>query len=173
MPFAKTQENFFSTARLRAGEILRLLVCGIVTAGHVGSAYAEEAESNLPYTIRSVAPNYPPALRRDHIEGRVKAQIKLNIDGRIEDIKILESEPAGIFDQAVLDAVTQWRIQPKCGVRFDKPFTLERSFSFKLLDDNDDIPPRPSPLPESAQNLGLVQTESGTRIAIIDPCKPD
>jgi TonB family protein len=34
-------------------------------------------------------------------------------DGRLEQIRIIDSSPSGVFDAAALDAVRQWRARPR------------------------------------------------------------
>ncbi len=46
-------------------------------------------------------------------EGWVLAELDITTDGRATGARVLESFPAGVFDQAVLSAVTKWRFRPR------------------------------------------------------------
>lgn len=57
-------------------------------------------------------PEVPPRARRDGVSGFVKVQLLIGKSGSVEELKILEAEPAGVFDQAVLDTLPSWRFAP-------------------------------------------------------------
>lgn len=58
-------------------------------------------------------PDFPIQARRNGITaGRVEAQITVGADGSVTDVKILKSEPRGVFDRAVTSAVSRWKYQP-------------------------------------------------------------
>ncbi len=80
-----------------------------------------------------INPMYPPHLRRIGIEGHVKARIRVDKEGSVAGIDIVESEPQGRFDRTVLHALRQWKFQPKTvdGVRmaYSGVVTIE----FKLV----------------------------------------
>ncbi len=62
--------------------------------------------------LAQLPPNYPYTAKRRHIEGWVKIQFVVNKQGRVEDIRILKSEPEGTFDNAVQLAVSRWKFKP-------------------------------------------------------------
>ncbi|EEM6324558.1 TonB family protein [Salmonella enterica] len=59
--------------------------------------------------ISRPGPVYPSRLSDLRIEGRVKFIIDINSSGRVENFRILESQPANMFDDSVRDAVAMWR----------------------------------------------------------------
>ena len=59
--------------------------------------------------IGDAGPVYPEAARAQGIEGWVRLRYDITIDGRVENLKVLESSPPGVFDAAALAAVAQWR----------------------------------------------------------------
>ena len=59
--------------------------------------------------VEDAGPLYPEAARADGIEGWVKLEYDISIDGRVENLRVLESSPAGVFDAAAMAAVAQWR----------------------------------------------------------------
>jgi protein TonB len=54
-------------------------------------------------------PEYPFRARRRGIEGQVLVAFDVTADGATQNIEILEAKPPGVFDEAVLKAVRQWR----------------------------------------------------------------
>jgi protein TonB len=61
--------------------------------------------------VRSI-PVYPYKALQRNIEGTVEVKFLVGADGRISDIQILDSQPAGLFDAAVREAVPQWTFRP-------------------------------------------------------------
>ncbi|SDZ77910.1 outer membrane transport energization protein TonB [Desulfuromusa kysingii] len=59
-----------------------------------------------------VKPIYPYRAKRMNITGYVKIQFDVGRDGHVGTMKILESVPPGVFDDAVLQVVQKWRFQP-------------------------------------------------------------
>ena len=59
--------------------------------------------------IEDAGPVYPEAARGQGIEGWVRLRYDITIDGRVENLNVLESSPPGVFDAAALAAVAQWR----------------------------------------------------------------
>jgi len=55
---------------------------------------------------------YPAKAAKDGIKGYVVINMLIGKDGSVEVAKVLESEPAGVFDEAALNAVYQWRFSP-------------------------------------------------------------
>ncbi len=62
--------------------------------------------------VEGAQPAYPQAAREAGIEGEVTVVYTVTAEGRVTDLRVLESEPAGVFDQAALDAVRTWRYRP-------------------------------------------------------------
>lgn len=66
----------------------------------------------MPKAKRRGAPKYPPAAERSGIEGSVVVEFGLTPEGHTRDIKVVESTPPGVFDDAAVDAVRDWRFEP-------------------------------------------------------------
>lgn len=61
---------------------------------------------------RYVAPEYPDRALTDRIGGSVTVQYIVNKQGRTQDVKVVESDPRGVFDSAATDAIRRWRYRP-------------------------------------------------------------
>lgn len=55
---------------------------------------------------------YPKEAVKKGIKGYVVINMLIGKDGSVEVAKVLESQPAGVFDQAALDAVYSWKFSP-------------------------------------------------------------
>ena len=68
-------------------------------------------ESTLTRT-RYVAPQFPQVARQRSIDGWVDLQFLVGIDGAVSDVAVVGAQPAGMFEDAALDAVRHWRYRP-------------------------------------------------------------
>ncbi len=66
----------------------------------------------VPVPKFKAAPRYPYRAKRMGREGTVKIGFLVDKDGNVSDIKILEANPSGFFEEAVLDAVSSWKYAP-------------------------------------------------------------
>jgi len=55
---------------------------------------------------------YPKKARKQGVEGYVVMNLLLNDQGHIETIKILESVPQGVFDDAAQEGIRGWSFKP-------------------------------------------------------------
>ena len=61
---------------------------------------------------RFTAPTFPVAARQRGISGWVDVQFVVRVDGSVADVSVIGSQPAGMFEQAALDAVRKWQYKP-------------------------------------------------------------
>jgi TonB family protein len=76
---------------------------------------------------------YPEQAYKQKIEGVVRVAYDVTVDGTVENARVVESNPPGVFDAAALDAVRKWRFHP--AVRNGKPVATQDMVSpvkFKL-----------------------------------------
>ncbi|MEJ0084229.1 MAG: TonB family protein [Pseudomonadota bacterium] len=66
----------------------------------------------LAKIVKRVSPVLPGGLPRK-AKGYVLVQYNITEAGRVSDVEVLESEPAGTFDDAALDAVRKWVYEPR------------------------------------------------------------
>lgn len=74
--------------------------------------YSAREVDVLPRALRDIRPDYPTEADRRRLSGSVKLQIKLEADGRVSDIEVVESTPQGMFDESALAAFRQARFSP-------------------------------------------------------------
>ncbi len=72
-------------------------------------AAVDVVPAKLVKRVAPVAPaNTPPKSR-----GQVVVQFEIGLNGKVSDIEVVESEPRGVFDDAVRDAVRKWVYEPR------------------------------------------------------------
>jgi TonB family protein len=66
-------------------------------------------------------PKYPAQAIKDGISGLVMLELLVGVDGKPREIKIVDSEPAGVFDRFAVEAAEQWRFNAgRNGARGEK-----------------------------------------------------
>lgn len=63
--------------------------------------------------MRYITPEYPDAARTQGTEGFVVVAFSVNTDGSIDNVRIVESTPPGVFDEVALDAAARLRFEPR------------------------------------------------------------
>ena len=61
---------------------------------------------------RYVPPKFPVEARERGLSGWVDVLLVIRPDGSVSDVSITGAEPAGLFEQAAVDAVRRWRYKP-------------------------------------------------------------
>lgn len=57
-------------------------------------------------------PVYPAAAKAAGIEGRVTVRYDVTVQGTVVNPRVIEAVPAGVFEEAALTTVAQWRFRP-------------------------------------------------------------
>jgi protein TonB len=76
-----------------------------------GQYLAGELDSPLT-PLAKVRPIYPVRASRRGIEGWVKIQFIVNTFGGVENIKVIEAQPEGVFDKSVINCLARWKFKP-------------------------------------------------------------
>lgn len=78
----------------------------------VAAAGETRGGRTLPAPASIVQPEYPrEALRRGQ-EGYVMLEFTVTANGEVTNVAIMDSEPAGVFEQPVREAISRWRFEP-------------------------------------------------------------
>jgi len=92
------------------------------------------SDSDIMPLVR-VLPVYPPRAQSRGIEGWVLVEFTISPAGTVKDPVVIDAEPSGIFNRAMLRAIRKWKYQPKIvdgvavarpGVRVRQNFELEQ-----------------------------------------------
>lgn len=65
-----------------------------------------------PRVIKRSPIIYPELARKQGVSGFVRMNVLIDENGSVEDVKVVESEPNGIFDLKADSTVRQWRFEP-------------------------------------------------------------
>jgi TonB family protein len=88
-----------------------------------------QAEGEVSPLIQ-VSPTYPPAALAAGTEGYVEVRFKVDLEGMVTEPEVVASEPAGVFDDAAIAAVSRWRFTHPAG----EPQTRTERIDFTLDD---------------------------------------
>jgi len=72
----------------------------------------EDAVDSLPEPRSRRSPEYPSKARERGIQGHVLLRLKISESGDVEQIKVVDAQPAGVFEDVAVAAVRQWTFQP-------------------------------------------------------------
>lgn len=72
-----------------------------------------------PKVLRRIPPAYPFSAKRRRITGKVVVRFLVDVEGKVDNVKVLEAAPKGVFEDSVLSAINKWRFSP--GVLEGKP----------------------------------------------------
>ncbi len=92
----------------------------------------ESTVDDPPKPVERVAPEYPSRARAKAVEGHVNLSVLIGEDGVVRDVQVLESEPAGVFDDAARTALRGWRYQPAMYKGRAVPVRVQQLLRFAL-----------------------------------------
>ncbi len=72
----------------------------------------EDVVDRLPEVQYREPIPYPEAAKSNNVEGHVTVNILVNKDGNVDQVKLLDSVPEGVFDRVTLSAVKTWSFSP-------------------------------------------------------------
>ena len=82
-------------------------------------------------TLR-VSPNYPRKAKKASLEGYVTMAVEIRPNGTVSSVKVLDSEPPRMFDQAAVRAMKRWKFRPRTENGEKKPQKAKQTIEFKL-----------------------------------------
>jgi TonB family protein len=86
---------------------LPIVLCLALTA--CSTAHHEEVK--MPKALKMETPAYPYYAYKNHIEGKVKFVFDVDAEGKVSEMRIIQSTPEHLFDDAVIRAVSKWRFE--------------------------------------------------------------
>lgn len=72
----------------------------------------EDAVDSPPRPLETVAPRWPARARSRGVTGRVLLRVLVSAAGQALDVRVESAAPAGVFEDAAVDAVRQWTFEP-------------------------------------------------------------
>lgn len=86
----------------------------VAAEGDTPASWSCGEEDRDIHMLSNEQPYYPHSAMMFCLTGTVDAEFTIGRDGMPRAIRITESEPHSIFDQAVVDAIERWRFIPAC-----------------------------------------------------------
>ena len=102
-----------------------------IPAGGSGLFTSNQLDHPLAVVHQS-RPPYPKRAQRQNVEGWIKVQFVVDEHGRVDSLRIIAAEPAGFFEQSVLQCVGDWRFQPGTVDGRVVKAQVEQTIAFKL-----------------------------------------
>ncbi|MAV90035.1 MAG: hypothetical protein CL676_01350 [Bdellovibrionaceae bacterium] len=72
----------------------------------------EDVVDRPPQVVFRTPLKYPDKALKDKVEGFVTLFLLVTKTGRVENAKLLDATPKGVFDEVALDAVRDWQFEP-------------------------------------------------------------
>ena len=91
--------------------LLLFAFCAMTTASAATEYDASDVDSP-PKVVRQMPVNYPAQAKHDGITGKVTVRCLIGVDGKADKLEIVESEPAGVFDNSALSTLKYWQFRP-------------------------------------------------------------
>jgi len=76
------------------------------------SVMTEDLVDVAPKPRRRSPFKYPRSAKKKGITGYVLVSLLINRQGRVEQVQMIESSPAGVFDDVVLTSIRSWQFEP-------------------------------------------------------------
>ena len=81
--------------------------------GKTGASVMTEDLVDVPPKPKSRGSfKYPASAKKKGVKGYVVLSLLIDEYGRVDQVQILESSPAGVFDDAALQGINSWRFEP-------------------------------------------------------------
>lgn len=74
--------------------------------------HTEETVDSRPQPRATTPIQVPAAARARNLSGRVVLSLLIGADGRVKAVKVLQADPPGVFEDAVIAAVRGWEFSP-------------------------------------------------------------
>lgn len=105
----------------------------LALVGDLGGAVLDEASvDDPPVPTTRTPPRFPPRARALGQAGHVTVSFVVDVDGSVQDVSVVESEPGGVFDEAALTAVRTWRFEAGRDEGTPVAVRVRQTLSFEL-----------------------------------------
>lgn len=85
---------------------------GDLLGGANGVVMTDDTVDDPPQATFQAPMVYPPRAKAKGIKGYVVLSLLIGVTGEIEQVTVIESYPEGVFDDAALQGVNQWKFAP-------------------------------------------------------------
>ena len=84
----------------------------LLGATDAGAVMSEDVVDDPPRPTARTACSFPSRARSRNQSGAVTLSVLVQADGTLSDVRVLEADPPGVFDDAALSCVRAWRFEP-------------------------------------------------------------
>jgi len=90
-----------------------IMLSGLTYAGNMNKegVHSNHDKANNVSPVMRVEPKYPVEAAKNKVEGAVLLKFDINGNGKTENIKVINAEPAYVFDQVAIKALSQWKYE--------------------------------------------------------------
>lgn len=99
--------------------------------GGQGAGFSVVVDSK-PRVISRSRVRYPESARKQRLTGHVLLRFHLDEKGGVSHLRVVRAEPPGVFEEAALTAVRQWRFAPAMKDGRPVPYWVELPMPFLL-----------------------------------------
>lgn len=92
----------------------------------------EDTVDEVPRASYRPPLKYPDYARKRGINGQVTLKLLVDATGAVEEVKLLASNPEGLFDQVAMDSVRQWQFDPATYKGSPVKVWVKQKISFNL-----------------------------------------
>ena len=124
------QMDFEVNARLAEGMAVAAPTAAPPPPAPVRKVFGLHEVDTQPKFKRKIDPAIPYSAKRQRLSGKVKLRMEVSSKGEVSRIKIVNSEPPGVFDESVLAAVEKWRFAP--AIKDGKPVDVNVEIEIEL-----------------------------------------
>ena len=75
-------------------------------------AHTSDTVDESPRARTQTPIRFPPSMRKKGIEGYVLLSLLVDKTGNVQEARVLESDPPGVFDNAAVEGVRGWQFEP-------------------------------------------------------------
>jgi protein TonB len=110
------------------------------SAGAVADAGASGAAQEPPMVgvnvltrLHYISPKYPRSAMRRGVTGYVDLSLTIARDGSVYNVIVLSADPKSTFDEAAIEAISQWKFQPviEAGVPVERRTAVRMAFELE------------------------------------------
>lgn len=87
-------------------------LAGNLLGGDRELTMSDDTVDQPPRPIAQSPIPYPARAKAQGVTGHVVLSVLIGPTGRVEQVRVLESQPAGVFDDAAVAGVQSWRFEP-------------------------------------------------------------
>ncbi|MDZ4081771.1 MAG: TonB family protein [Bdellovibrionales bacterium] len=77
-----------------------------------GAAVDKAGIERLAKALKKVDPRFPQSAREKNVSGFVVVEVQVSSSGLPVKVRVLESEPPGVFDASAVEALRSWVFEP-------------------------------------------------------------